>query len=309
MFHASVTIGVSGSVGFGSFGGSASVEGTTGFELGSEQSTSRSKEASQSSSRHGEVSIERTREFAASQSRELANTWNRDFSAKTERTVEVTCYEVTGADIQKNLYAFTLETDAGFDAVMGEGWQMCTYGVSKVPEPVCLLSDCDNAFATNCQKCKVGSIGQIFNQAPTKARPKHTGEALDFGSFVEFEGDWQWQETPQTGTSYLVLYNGGETQEYTLCDFDRFAGDTAPQCGRYQGERYQGDYTPKPRGAELELYNVFVQGSLIRFTRLGNGSIEAKFRENGRNASVASATPDGTATFTHVDHLGTFASN
>lgn len=215
-----------------------------------------------------------------------AREWNRSQASSSQVTVAVQCNKFEDGGTKADVYAFSLlaknklvSADADFEAV--SDYYSCAYGKNEIPAPACLPTQCDNEFATNCQKCSGLHMSATLGEKPTKVEAKYSGKEEDLGSFVEFYGRWDWKGNSYrpARTSRLVLYNDNKRRDkYTFCE--------NATCKLMDGE-----YTSLRNGAELVLTGVFGEkDSEIVFTSNSAGTVTGEY---WRDAS-AGGEPDGT---------------
>ena len=218
-----------------------------------------------------------------------AREWNRSKASSSQVTVAVQCDKFEDGGTRADIYAFTLETesellDAGAQLDAVSQYYACSYGKGDNPMPACLPTQCDNRFATNCQKCDGLHLTATFADAEKEVdevQPQYRTEKEVRGSFVEFYGRWTWADKSHrpARTSYLVLYNDLERQKkYTFCK--------NKEC-----VLMDGDYTKLSNGAELVLTGVFGEkDSEIVFTSDQSGTITGAYWREGAGVGE----PDGT---------------
>jgi hypothetical protein len=214
-----------------------------------------------------------------------AREWNRSEASSSQVTVNVQCNKFESGGTRADIYAFSLlaenklvSADADFEAVTGT--YACAYGKSDVPAPACLPTQCDNSFATNCQKCSGLHMSASLGQAPTMVKTLYSGEEEEEGSFVEFYGRWTWKDTKvrPARTSRLALYNDMKrSNQYTLCQDSKCT-------------LMDGDYIKLRDGAELVLTAFFREDkSEIVFTSSGDGVVTGEYWHD----ATAGGEPDG----------------
>ncbi len=224
-----------------------------------------------------------------------AREWNESKASSSQVTVNVQCNKFEDGGIMADIYAFTLLTksqtisaDTAFKAV--SDYYSCSYGKSDIPAPACLPTQCNNEFATNCQKCNGLHVSATFGEQPTQVVADYSKEKEDLGSFVEFYGRWEWSDKSYRPArrSHLVLYNDDARREkYTFCEDKK--------CTLMDGE-----YTSLRNGAELVLTGVFGEkNSEIVFTSDESGVVTGEY---WRDAS-AGGEPDGTIELSQLSNV------